>query len=206
MVCIGDGQVLTHGNQLVHLERTVHTSSDVLEVGVLQNTLIVFVSQGHQQGAALCGIAQGEVITLKESRARDIIQPVSVAVTHGLLVVEIAIVPTVDYEVAHLSCGRVIRLDVCALVGMQSQTVVVGILLRIQSVVHGSLSHCSRIFSGVRQLHHRLAAIELSCGIGGEIYFHLVALLSLASGDDNHTIGSTGTVDRSGGSVLQYLH
>ena len=64
LVGIGDGQILTHGNQFVHLERTVHTSGDVLEVGVLQNTLIVFVSQGHQQSAALCGIAQRKVITL----------------------------------------------------------------------------------------------------------------------------------------------
>ena len=80
----------------------------------------------------------GQVIVLCEARARDDVQPVGITVAHGALLVQETVITAVDRIVLRLTRSRVIGSDGSALFGMQRQTVVVGILLRVQPVVQGS--------------------------------------------------------------------
>ena len=79
-----------------------------------------------------------------------------------------------------------------------AQTIHIG----IQTVVDVSLPHDLSELLGVEHLH--LVRIRLYGHRTVEVHMYLTFLTSLG-GDDDHTVGSTATVDRGRGSILQHL-
>ena len=63
------------------------------------------------------------------------------------------------------------------------------------AIIEGSLHQCSSILLAVEQLH--LVGHPSHRDRGIEVDIHFITLLTFLSGDDDHTIGSTATVDRS---------
>ena len=87
---------------------------------------------------------------------------------------------------------------VVAPVVVVAQVVVVG----VQSVVHIGLPEGTSPLAGIHRLN--LVGIERGGHRGVEVDLHL-AVLALLGGDDDHTVGSTRTVDRGRGGILQHL-
>ena len=206
LVAVSDGEVLADGDDFVHLVTGVDASRDAFEVGVLQDTVVLLVTEGQQSRCLLSGIRDREVVVLCEARARDLVEPVGVAESHSAFRVDVAIVKAIHSILVVLARCGVIGLDGYASRGVEVQSVVRCVGHGVESVVEGGLCHRGGILLGVGQFHHRLRVVELSGQVGREVYLHLVALLARARRDDDHTIGRTRTIDRSRGSVLQHLH
>ena len=152
------------------------------------------------------GMRYREVVVLRETCARDFIEPVGIGESHGLLGIDVAIISTIDSIVLILVGSRIPNGDWSSRGRIQVDAVVGSISHRIESIVQGCLSHRSSILAGVHQLHLRLVGIELCSEVGREVNSHLATLLTFLGGDDDDTIRSTGTIDRSRSGILQNLH
>ena len=56
LVRVSDGHVLTNGDEFVHLVAGVDTTGDALEVGVLQDTIVLLVAERNQRRCLLSSI------------------------------------------------------------------------------------------------------------------------------------------------------
>ena len=203
---IGDGEVLAHGDVLVDVVRGVHAGRNVLEVRVLDDTVVLLVAQGEHRGRLVTGLGHRDVIVLCEARAGDGVQPVSVGVAHRAVLVDVAVIEAV-HRIIHVAArGRVPNRDGRTIGGVQVQAVIAGVGHRVQSVVQGGLSHRRGISGGVEQLHHRLRRVELCRQVGIEVHLDLIALLALLGRDDDDAVRGTRTVDGGRCGILQHLH
>ena len=206
LVAIGKGEVLAHADNLIDVVGAVHADSDVLKVGVLQDTVGLLVAYAEHLGALVGTVADGDVVALGEAGAADSVEPVGVAEDHGLIVVDVTIVETTNGEVDILTGNWIVSGDGHAIGGIEIQTVVLSVDDRIEAIVEGGLSHGGSILISVAELHLRLAVVERSLSGSGEVNLYLLVLLAALGGDDDDTIGSAATVDRGRSGVLQNLH
>ena len=136
-------------------------------------------------------VAHRKIVLLDNARTCNLIEPIGITCTHcGILVEE------------HVHRQRVqhgVTVFVVAPVEVVTQIVVV----RIYTIVHRGLPEGTPPLAGVHRLN--LVRIKRGSHTGIEVYLHFT-LLTFLRGNDNHTIGSTRTVDTGRGGILQHLN
>ena len=168
----------------------IHTGREALEVALLDNTFILIITQREERRAALRAVAQRDIILLYQSRAGGLVKPV--CISSGRRAGSIEILVHGDAIKHGLTLGVV-----CPVVSI---TQTVGI--RIKAIVHITLPHHLAELLGIEHFH--LVGVGLNCQTGIEVDSHLALLASLGS-DDDHTIGSTASVNTGRCGILQHL-
>ena len=158
----------------------VETCREALKVAGLDDAEVLVVAQREVRRTFLRAVAHAHVIVLDHARAGGLVIPVGVGSGCGTGVVEIFLHR--DAVEHSLSLG------VVAPVVMVAQAVGVG----IHAVVHIALPHDLTKLFGVEHVH--LVAVHRSSHRCVEVYLQL-AVLAFLCGDDDHTVGSTRTVD-----------
>ena len=157
---------------------------------MLDNTLVLIIAQREERRALLRAIAQRYVVLLNQARAGSLLEPVGISGRRSAGSIQILIqADTVQHGIA---------LCVIAPVEVISQAVTVG----VQAVVHVCTPQYLAVLLGIEHFH--LVGVGLYRYAGIEVNLDL-AFLAFLGGDNNHTVGSTRTVDRGRGGILQYL-
>ena len=157
---------------------------------MLDDTLVLIIAQREERRALLRAIAQRYVVLLNQARAGSLLEPVGVSGRRGAGSVQILV------QADAVQHG--ITLCVIAPVEVISQAVTV----RIQAVVHVCTPQHLSVLLGIEHFH--LVGVGLYGNAGVEVNLNL-AFLTLLGGDDDHTVGSTRTVDTGRGGILQHL-
>ena len=204
IIRIREGGILAYADNLINLIRAVEAGGKVLEVGMLQHTSSLLIVEREERRALVGGLRERDVVVLGDTSTTDFIHPVGIAVRHGLLGIHIAIVVTAYGVRLSSGCCRVVNGNRRTTGNIECQTIVVSIVIRILTVVESSLNQGCGILLTIEELHlvghpcYRQRSVEVD--------IDLITLLTFLGGDDDHTVGSTRSVDRCRSGILQYLH
>ena len=92
---VSNRSVLAYTYNLVHIVCRVESGREVLEVRILQDTIVLLVSCREKTSELVGGTRQREVVVLHETGARNLVKPVGVRQSHCFLCIDIAVVSTV---------------------------------------------------------------------------------------------------------------
>ena len=191
-LCAVHCEVLTYCNSSVEeLIVGIGTTRDAFEEAVLDGALVVVVAQREERIALVGTVAHREVVLLYHTCTGDFIEPVCITGTHAGVLVEIHIHRhTVEHRIACLVIAPVI---------VVTKVVVVG----VETIVHTCLPESPAPLAGI----HRLDLVGVERGGHTTVKVHLdFAVLTSLGCDYYHTVGSTATIDRSRGCILQHLY
>ena len=196
--------ILAYADDAIKLVAAIETGREVLEVGILQHTQSLLITNREELCGLFAGLWESNIVVLSDTSTSDLVYPVGIAVRHRLFGIHKAVV-VASYSVSlHGACGRIVYRKGGATIYSQRQTVVLGIVVWVLAVVKGSLNQSCCILLAVEKLH--LLGHPRSRNWSIEVDIDLVALLSLLSGNNDYTIGSAWSVNRGGCCILQHLH
>ena len=161
-------------------------------IGSLDGTLVVIITDGEVGVTAVGTLAESEVVVLDDTVAGGFLDPVRIG-GGGTLHLSGAFQVLGDVHLVQLGAVEVV---------VPVEGIAEAVLVRVHLVVHGCAPEGFTEFLGVHDIE--LVDVGGDCDGGVEGDAHLAAL-SFLSGDDDHTVGSAGTVDGRGGGVLQEL-
>ena len=186
-----EGEVLTDSHFVIEeLIVAVRTSRETIEIRIFDDTVIAVVTEGEETATFLTTVGNGDVIVLNPTRTSSLFIPIGISRRSSTGFVQVLIHrDTIENRIALVIVFPII-------------VVSKGVTVRIQAVIDICLPHDLTELFGVEHLHLIHIHLRGDRSIQGDIEF---ALRTFLRSDDDDTISSTRSVNRSGCCIFENL-